>query len=192
MHKPWTFRVIFMKMLENLLMLQKPEFFYIKRCFFCLMASQLFVAAAFGLDGGNLLSTWRDYRVSIPIAVSWEVTRPQFANDYMISQSETFHEIWHLQLRKGVGIRLRSPRLEVPVYLTKGIEQLQSKHIIMGKRDFASLLGIPNGIVKRNEDNIFHQVILSIASKTMVKHDLELVFETGESYFVHLELGNDI
>ena len=81
--------------------------------------------------------------VRLDLPVAWQLTRTRLLGPGATTLTESFKEVWTLEVRSGGVMYMRSPRANVPVY-PSGAETATSvpKTVVIGEHDFARLVGV--------------------------------------------------
>jgi hypothetical protein len=107
-------------MMENVMQVQSVEEGLILRSVsYIVMTLALCLMSQSSLSVPNQLlpqPSSSDYKLKISFPVSWEITGSDFAQDGIATQSESFRELWTLEMTPNGQSSLRSPRAVVSVY----------------------------------------------------------------------------
>jgi len=132
-------------------------------------------------------------RIDIP--VYWQMTRSRFDPLSAATQTESFREVWTLEIRPDGKSSLISPRSRINVLSgnTAGLDQTTAlpKILAMNQKEFAKLLGIyasdvSKELLKDNDDRI---IAINLSEVPKNGEDVTLYVSEDEYFEVHLEVG---
>lgn len=142
-------------------------------------------------------------KVEIPLA--WQRTKARIIGKGAPTVTESFREVWTLELRPGGALSLSSPRVRVPVYPGHSgapRDQLPPT-VVLSEADFARLVGIVPGRRGANDDidpadapgdsldalkMVGRPITLNLARSTRNGVDVTLAWSEDEHYAVHLDV----
>lgn len=136
-------------------------------------------------------------RVEIPIA--WQRTKARIVGKGTSTLTESFREIWTLELRPGGYLFLESPRARVAVFPATGSEsrQVLPRSIVLAESDFARLVGVIAS--KPGEIDSDVADVPAIASRPLTLNlaktdrggtDITLAWSDDEHYAIHLDIAS--
>ncbi len=142
-------------------------------------------------------------KVEIPIA--WQRTKARIIGKGATTVTESFREIWTLELRPGGALTLSSPRVRVPVYPGHSGEARNQlpPTVVLSEADFARLVGIVPGRRGASDDidpadapgdsldalkMVGRPITLNLARATRNGVDVTLAWSEDEHYAVHLDV----
>ena len=137
-------------------------------------------------------------RVEIPIA--WQRTKARMAGAGASTVTESFREVWTLELRPDGFLSLVSPRAAVPVYPSAGTKAPRNSlpgTVVLSEADFGRLVGV-NPLRHLEGDDADaadpvsaagRPIMLNLAKPTKNGFDVSLAWTEEEHYAVHLDIS---
>lgn len=137
-------------------------------------------------------------RVAIPIA--WQRTKARAVGKGTSTLTESFREVWTLELRPGGYLTLASPRARVPVFpATSGEPRTElPRSVVLSEEDFARLVGVlsvargPEGDQGEPAEAMpsSRPLTLNLARSAKGGADVTLAWSEDEHYAIHLDFAN--
>lgn len=137
-------------------------------------------------------------KVEIPIA--WQRTKARMVGKGTSNLTESFREVWTLELRPGGYLYLESPRARVAVFPASVGEPRQTlpRAIVLAESDFARLVGV---IAARPGDADTADAVdapgiagrpltINLAKTGKGGSDITLAWSEDEHYAIHLDISS--
>ena len=157
----------------------------------------LFVLCQHGLSiEGKRKVVWSDPSSEVEIPVHWEITRSDFRDGGIVTETENFREQWSLRFEKGSGIVLVSPHGSVLVSESTTLDRawMVPKTLVTSEVDFSKLLGVePPKLPKEEEGSVREQVknpLISLQIQGASRGQNFTLMRSGDEYYqVRLVVG---
>jgi hypothetical protein len=137
-------------------------------------------------------------RVEIPIA--WQRTKAQVVGKGTSTLTESFREVWTLELRPGGYLFLTSPHARVSVYPAGGPESRATlpRSVVLAVGDFARLVGVtssrPDSVEGEGGGDApataGRPLTLNLAKSVKGGSDITLAWSEDEHYAIHLDISS--
>ena len=168
-------------------------------------ASHAFANASYSAERSGISQSFEDLinpspiELRVPFAVAWQMTTSRLMEPGTTTISQSYREIWILEIQQNGSLYLASPRGRRPIFVSGGTAIgafAIPKMFLIGEEDLAALVGIDSGHVGRSVDETDtprrptqRPILVNLVRPVRGGTDLSLSWSDEEHYEVHLDFG---
>lgn len=134
--------------------------------------------------------------IRLAVPMTWQMTHTHITGPTTPSLTESFREMWHLEVAPSGLLLLASPRAQVRAYPIGNGEshELVPRRVAVTEWDFARLVGVqPLAFYEPDEAEAMGMfskpVFLYLGGAIRGGTDVDLMWSDDDNYSVHLESG---